>query len=188
MVHLTIVAAIASNFVIGKDNDLVLTHKEDFQHFKELTKGHTVIMGRKTYESLPKGPLPDRVNIVISDNKEFLSKQDVVYTTPHYSILKNDVTVIHDIEYYFSNLSNTKRSKHRFFIIGGGQIYNLFLKHRLVNDMIITYWNKPAEGDILFPTVYLGDFEVTETKDAPTAKEFKFFTFRHKTNHGQDQV
>lgn len=185
MVHLTIVAAISSNFVIGKDNDLVLTHKEDFKHFKELTKGHTVIMGRKTYESLPNGPLPDRINKVISNSKEFLSKQDVDYSTPHYSILKNGVTVIHDSEHYFYNLRTIKRTHHRFFIIGGAQIYNLFLQKNLVNDMVITYWNKPAEGDVLFPVQYMNDFEVSEVKEAQTSQEFKFFTFLHKTNHGQ---
>ena len=69
--NLTLIAAVAKNHVIGKDNDLVWHLPDDFKHFKELTKGHHVIMGRKTFESMPAGPLKNRINIVITSQKDF---------------------------------------------------------------------------------------------------------------------
>lgn len=177
MVNLILVAAISSNFIIGKGNELVLTHKEDFQHFKKLTEGSTVIMGRKTYESLPNGPLPNRVNIVISNDKDFLSKQQIDYSTPAYSILSNGVTVIHDIDYYFFNLRDLPKSEFKFYVIGGAQIYDLFLKNGLISSMVITYWNKEAEGDVLFPKFYMNQFKVEKVVPAETTEDFKFFYF-----------
>lgn len=180
MVNLILVAAISSNYVIGKGNELVLTHKEDFQHFKNLTVGHTVIMGRKTYESLPNGPLPDRVNIVLSESKEFMKDKEVDYSTPSFSILKNNVTVIHDTSYYFHNLRTTKPSEHKFFVIGGEQIYTEFLKQKLISEMVITFWNKSAEGDKVFPHFYLQEFDLEKVVDAKNSEDFKFFYFKRK--------
>ena len=68
---LSIIVAVAENNVIGKDNDLIWKLPRDMKHFKETTTGHYIIMGRKTFESLPKGPLPNRTNIVLSKNKDF---------------------------------------------------------------------------------------------------------------------
>ena len=64
--QITIIAAVARNRAIGKDNKLIYRLPDDMKHFKALTTGHTVIMGRKTFESLPKGALPNRRNIVLS--------------------------------------------------------------------------------------------------------------------------
>lgn len=64
--QITIIAAVARNRAIGKDNKLIYHLPDDMKHFKALTTGHTVIMGRKTFESLPKGALPNRRNIVLS--------------------------------------------------------------------------------------------------------------------------
>jgi len=75
---ISIIAAIAKNNVIGKDNDLIWHISEDLKRFKKLTSGHSIIMGRKTYESLPFKPLPNRKNIVISRIKDLKLKRAIV--------------------------------------------------------------------------------------------------------------
>ena len=67
--HITIIAAVAENLAIGKDNRLIYWLPNDLKRFKSLTTGHTIIMGRRTFESLPKGALPNRRNIVLSRGK-----------------------------------------------------------------------------------------------------------------------
>ncbi len=183
MVHLILVAAVSSNFALGKDNKLVLTHKEDSQHFKNLTKGHCVIMGRKTYQSLPDGPLSDRRNVVISRKADWVKPEEIDYSTPHLTILNNGVTIIHDLEYYLWQLRETRCSQNKFFVIGGGEIYETFLKNNMINEMEITFWDKEVEGDVFFPIHYLEDFELISTTDPLTSTEFKFFHFKHK-KHG----
>ena len=64
--HITLIAAVAENRAIGLDNQLIYHIREDLRRFKQLTTGHTVLMGRRTFESLPKGALPNRRNIVVS--------------------------------------------------------------------------------------------------------------------------
>ena len=64
--HITLIAAVAENRAIGLDNQLIYHIREDLRRFKSLTTGHTVLMGRRTFESLPKGALPNRRNIVVS--------------------------------------------------------------------------------------------------------------------------
>ncbi|MEG0253575.1 MAG: dihydrofolate reductase, partial [Muribaculaceae bacterium] len=69
--NIAMIVAISENNAIGKDNDLLCYLSADLKHFKEITMGHAIIMGRKTFESLPKGALPGRRNIVITRNRDF---------------------------------------------------------------------------------------------------------------------
>ena len=101
---LSIIVAIGKNNEIGGGNNLLWHLPAELKHFKEITTGHTIIMGRKTFESLPKGPLPNRRNIVISRNPGLKIEGAEVYASLDHALLK-----VMDEE--------------KVFIIGGAQIY-----------------------------------------------------------------
>lgn len=103
---LSIIAAVGRNLELGKNNDLIWHFKQDMKFFKETTTGHTVIMGRKTFESLPKA-LPNRLNVVITSDKNYNAENAVV------------VSSVDEAMKYCEN--------DEAFIIGGGQIYKEFL-------------------------------------------------------------
>ena len=67
MKNISIIVAIASNYAIGKDNDLLWHISKDLKRFKEITKGHYIVMGKRTYYSLPNRPLPNRTSLIITD-------------------------------------------------------------------------------------------------------------------------
>ena len=103
---ISIIAAVGKNNELGKGNDLIWHYKEDMQFFKATTTGHTVIMGRRTFESLPKA-LPNRKNIVISSNPDYSADGATVVTTPDEALSAADGDEV--------------------FIIGGGRVYAEFL-------------------------------------------------------------
>lgn len=132
MKNISIIVAIAQNNAIGKDNDLLWHLSEDLKRFKNLTTGNVIIMGKRTFESLPKGALPNRTNIVITDNQ-------------------NDnfdgCIMAYSIEDALSKCDNTKEC----FIIGGGSIYNQFLP--TANKLYLTVVHKDFEADTFFPLI-----------------------------------
>ena len=83
--ELTIIAAASTNNVIGLDNKLIWNIPKDLKRFKELTQGHNVIMGRKTFESLP-NPLPNRVNIVVTRNTEYKYEGVITVSYTHLTL------------------------------------------------------------------------------------------------------
>nr|AEI30203.1 dihydrofolate reductase [uncultured bacterium] len=101
----TMIAAVAENNALGKDNKLLWHLPDDFKRFKKLTTGHHIIMGRKTFESFPK-PLPDRTHVVISRQPEYKPEGCIVVDS-----LEKALAVSPNHE--------------DVFIIGGGEIYNL---------------------------------------------------------------
>lgn len=134
-----IIAAIAKNMVIGKDNDLVWHLPTDMKFFKDSTRDAAVLMGRKNYESIPERfrPLPKRRNIVVSRREGY---------APH-----EDVAVFADVE---SGIAHAKaKGEEKLFIIGGGQIYAYVLEHRLADSMYLTWIDEEFKGDTYFPTV-----------------------------------
>lgn len=131
---ISIIVAIAKNRVIGKDNKLLWHLPDDLKRFKELTKDHIVIMGQNTFESLPKKPLPNRVNIVITDDYNY---------NPDYDIL-----IAHSITESLAIARNQNIDK-ELFIIGGASIYRQFLP--LADKLYITQIDKDFEGDVYFP-------------------------------------
>ena len=104
---ITLIAAAGQNNELGKDNDLVWHLPDDFKRFKELTTGHCIIMGRKTFESFPK-LLPNRTHIVISRNTD---------------LVEQGVIVVHSMEEALQESEHDDQS----FIIGGGEIYKIGL-------------------------------------------------------------
>ncbi|MEM9338657.1 MAG: dihydrofolate reductase [Bacteroidota bacterium] len=132
---ISMIAAMGSNRVIGKDNDLPWHLPDDFQYFKDTTNGHAIIMGRKNWESLPKSfrPLPNRINIVVTRQKDYSARGAEVV-----SGLEAAVT-----------LAKKKTDQDELFIIGGGEIYRQGLE--LTDRIYLTEINGAFEGQTTFP-------------------------------------
>lgn len=140
MKTISIIVAVAENGAIGKDNDLLWHISEDFKWFKSHTRGHAVVMGKKTWESLPIRPLPGRTNIVISD-------------TP--SDKFEGAVVVGSIQEAVDQMKEGEES----FIIGGGSIYSQFLP--LAHKFYLTRVHRDFDADIFFPEFDESDWNET---------------------------
>ena len=143
---ITLVAAIASNNVIGKKNSLPWNIPEDLKRFKQMTSGHTILMGRKTFDSIGR-PLPNRQNIVMTKDENFE---------------REGIKVINDFD---EALELIKESNEDIFVIGGSKIYELF--EPVANSLAITRILKDFEGDAFFPDINWDLWQIE--------KEEKFF-------------
>jgi|ERR1035437_1338077 dihydrofolate reductase len=140
---ISIIAAVAENYVIGKDNKIPWYLPADFKYFKEKTTGHCIIMGRKTYESIGK-PLPNRTSIVITKQKD--------YEAP-------GCFIAYSLEAAIDLCRDTEQSE--AFIIGGKQIYDQALKYS--NKLYITKVHAEVEGDTYFPEFSQNEFLLTSS-------------------------
>ena len=141
--EIIIIAAMANNRVIGKNNSLPWSFPQDLKRFKTLTKGFPCIMGRKTWESLPKKPLPDRFNIIISGT---LKKEDL-YTTEDTEEHRDKIEI-------FSSLSDAIehcKGQEKVFICGGSSIYKEAMEY--AGKIELTQIHKDYEGDVYFPEI-----------------------------------
>lgn len=135
---ISMIAAVGKNLELGKNNDLIWHFKEDMKFFKETTMGHPVIMGRKTFESLPKA-LPGRKNIVISANPEYKADGAEVVTSVEEAI---KLTEAEDTD---------------AFVIGGGRIYTEFLPY--ADNLYLTEINAECpDADTYFPDFNKSDY------------------------------
>ncbi len=147
MIHnimIAIIVAVSEDLGIGKDNDLLWNISEDLKRFKRLTMGNTVIMGKKTWESLPRKPLPGRKNIVLTD-------------TPGEDI--NLATTAFSIEDALGKCDMGKE----VFIIGGGTVYRQFMP--LADRLYITHVHMKAPADVFFPAIDPGVWKVISKED-----------------------
>ena len=152
MKKITIIVAISENFVIGIDNKLPWHISEDLKNFKKVTLNHSVIMGRKTFESIGK-PLIERRNIVITRNKALkISGVEVVTNLNDAIDLTNDEKEI--------------------FIIGGEQIYNIAMP--LATNMIVTKVLTEIKGDAFFPIFNENQWEIISQKNSETEDGLKY--------------
>lgn len=132
----SMIAAVGRNLELGKNNDLIWHFKEDMKFFKDTTMGHTVVMGRKTFESLPKA-LPGRKNIVISSNSEYQAQGATVVTSV------DEALRIADNE--------------EIFVIGGGKIYSEFLPY--ADNLYLTEIDAECpDADTYFPQFNKADY------------------------------
>tara|TARA_B110000902_G_scaffold30502_1_gene32822 strand:+ start:112 stop:612 length:501 start_codon:yes stop_codon:yes gene_type:complete len=131
-----LIVAAAENHVIGKDNDLIWNLPKDMKFFKETTKGHFVIMGRKNFESIPQKyrPLPNRTNVVVTRQKDYLAEGCLVVNSLAEAL--QEAEKAKDLEP---------------FIIGGGEIYRLALEQQLIDRVYLTRIHKNYQGDTFFP-------------------------------------
>ena len=167
---ISIIAAIGANYAIGKDNDLIWSLPDDMNFFKKKTSGHTVIMGRLNYESIPKKwrPLPNRRNIILTTNPEYQEE---------------GVDIFHQMSEAIE--SARKAGEEELFIIGGGQIYQLGLEY--ADTMYLTEIKAEFTADVFFPTYDKADWQEVERiphqVDEKHAYPFDFVTYiREKDN------
>lgn len=135
--HLSVIVAQASNRAIGKDNALLWHLSDDLRRFKALTTGHAIVMGRKTYESLPKRPLPRRRNLVISHDTAFRPE---------------GAEVVHSV----AELLHSVADEEETFVIGGAQVYSLLLPY--ADRIYLTQVYADFDADVFFPVVDLSLF------------------------------
>src|SRR5690606_10527356 len=138
------IAAVASNGVIGKDNDLVWNLPADMRFFKETTTGHFVIMGRKNYDSIPEKyrPLPNRENVIVTRQKNL-------------KVLGSHI--VHSVEEGIKLAE--KKGEKEAFIIGGGEIFSYALKNNLPDRLYITHIHQSFDGDAYFPEFDLRNWD-----------------------------
>ncbi|MBI1267714.1 MAG: dihydrofolate reductase [Cryomorphaceae bacterium] len=143
----TIIAARAENNALGKNNDLVWDLPADMKFFKDTTRGHVVITGRKNYESIPERfrPLKNRTNVVITRNAAYDAKGAFVVTD-----LRKAIELARD------------KGETEAFVIGGGQIYALALRLDLVDKMYLTRVHGEFDADVFFPDFNEDHWDVTE--------------------------
>lgn len=174
----SMIFATSENGMIGKDNKLLWHLPNDLKRFKKLTKNKIVIMGRKTYDSLPNGALPGRLNIVMcNDDEKFLKSKVEV------SISNTGVAKLSDIQSVFNFIHNFELNpsmKHietdEVFVIGGGAIYNLFLPY--VQKIYMTFVNTEIDGDTKIPDINKYNWEEVYSEDFKKDDNHKYdFTF-----------
>ena len=141
---ITIVAAIASNDVIGQKNSLPWDIPEDLKRFKQLTSGHTILMGRKTFDSIGR-PLPNRKNIVMTKDTNYQ---------------KEGIEIVFDEK---EALNLIKELNQEVFIIGGSKIYELF--EPWASSLMITRVLKDFDGDAFFPDINWNNWQIKSKED-----------------------
>ena len=158
---LSIIVAKAKNNIIGKENKLIWHLPEDLKHFKEITTGHTIIMGRKTFESLGR-VLPNRKHIIFSQN-------------PDFKVNNENVEVVHSL----LQIQDLIEGKEEAFVIGGAMIYNLLMPY--VTKMYVTEIDKEFEGDTFFPKINTEIWKETSRekgkKDEKNNLDYDFVTY-----------
>lgn len=163
MSRISIIAAIAKDNALGFENKLLYWLPNDLKRFKALTTGHTIIMGRRTFESLPKGALPNRRNIV-------LTRQDIAFTgAERYSSLEEALAQCKEEE--------------EVFIIGGASVYHQALP--LADTLCLTHIeDTPAQADAFFPEINPSVWEVTNEEMHATDEKhlypYRFTDYRRK--------
>ncbi len=162
--NLSIIVAIAQNGAIGKDNDLLWHLSGDLKRFKQLTTGHPVVMGRKTWDSLPKRPLPKRQNIVMTNNPDFAA---------------DGATVVHSVNDLFNVL---KDCDDEVFVMGGATIYKALLP--FCQRLYITRVYRDYEADVYFPTIDMSEFTLVSLgeplQDEESGLDFAYEEYERK--------
>lgn len=143
MKNWSIIVAIGERNEIGKDNDLLWRISADLKRFKAITTGNTIVMGRKTFDSLPKGALPNRRNIVLS----------------HQDLKIDNVEVFQDVE----SIAKATENDEQVFIIGGASLYNSFIDK--VKRVFLTKVHSTFEADVFFPEVNWDDWKTVQEEN-----------------------
>jgi dihydrofolate reductase len=167
MVHsnISIIVAVAQNFAIGLNNELLFHLPDDLKRFKQITTGKALIMGKRTFYSLPKAPLPNRRNIVITDviGETFDGCETVYSIDEAVSLVQNEPEV---------------------FIIGGGMIYKQF--YPLAGKLYLTLIHKDLEADTFFPTIHFDDWREIEREDLFDEKNGFFYSYLNLIRKQED--
>lgn len=155
----SIIVAISQNNAIGKDNALLWNIPEDLKHFKNITSGHTIIMGRKTFESIGR-PLPKRRNIIIT--------RDASYTHEGIEVVNSLIKALDTCKY-----------EDEVFIIGGGEVYKQALP--FADKLYVTHVEKEFEGDTFFPEINKDEWvEISNEEHFENEPPYKFTVYEKK--------
>lgn len=157
----SLIVAKAKNNVIGRDNQLIWHIPADLKYFKRVTLGHTIVMGRKTYDSMGK-PLPGRKNVVITRQEDFHPEGVIVKPSLEQALQGLNVDEV--------------------FIIGGGEIFKLVMD--IVDKMYVTEIDESFDGDVHFPEINPEEWDLAESlpqeKDEKNPYNFAFNTYIRK--------
>ena len=164
---MNLIVAVAKDYAIGKDNKLLFSLPSDMKYFKEKTLNKVVVMGEKTYLSLPKRPLINRINIVLSDNKNFAPEGAIV---------------VNNLDELFSQLK--KYNDDDIFVCGGASVYNLLMEYCHLAYVTIVDKIVPADTYII-DTIKKG-FVLRETSQTfeENGLKFTFNIFENKKPKG----
>jgi dihydrofolate reductase len=161
---ISIIVATAENSVIGKDNQLLWKLSADLKQFRTLTTGHSVIMGRKTFESIGR-PLPNRTNIVISRQHDLALPEGVLQANSLEKAIE---------------IAKTHAGNEEIFIIGGGNVYKQALT--ITDKIYLTEVKASIEGDAFFPKLKSSDWKeisrISHAKDEKNEFDFDFVELR----------
>lgn len=159
---ITLIAAVAENNALGKNNQLLWHLPEDFKRFKNVTSGHYIIMGRKTFESFPK-PLPNRIHVIITRQKDYSPENCIVVDSLPKAI-------------------SACPKEEEIFIIGGGEIYKQSIE--MADKLDITRVHHTFEADTFFPEIDVAKWELASSefhpKDEKHLFDFSFQTYLRK--------
>lgn len=151
---ITIIAAIAKNNALGKNNDLIWHLPKDLKRFKKLTTGYYILMGRNTFESIGK-PLPNRTSVIITRNENYF---------------KDGCLIAHSLE---EALQMSPKNE-EVFIIGGAQIYKEALQKNIATALEITLVHHEFDADVFFPEIDKNIWEETKREDFKADEKNKF--------------
>ena len=161
---LSIIVAVAENNVIGKDNKLIWHLPADLKRFKEITTGHTIIMGRKTFESLGR-VLPNRKHVILCNDMEM-------------NVEDENVEVLEDISMLDKYIQDTEEH----FIIGGATIYKLLMP--TANKIYLTLIHEKFDGDVYFPEISDDEWKIVDRTagitDEKNPYNYEFITYVRK--------
>lgn len=161
-----LIAAVGENYELGKDNQLLWHLPDDFKRFKQLTTGHHIILGRKTFESFPK-PLPNRTHVIITRQKDYLKNSSY-----------ENCIVVNSIKDALKIVPKDEAT----YIIGGAEIYKQSIE--LADVVELTRVHGSFDADTFFPEIDLNEWELTfeefHSKDEKHLFDFTFQTFVRK--------
>ncbi len=154
MSTITIIAAIANNNALGKDNDLIWHLPADLKRFKKVTSGHHILMGRNTFESIGK-PLPNRTTVIITRNSDYKAEGCIVVDSIEKAI-------------------EVAKEDEQIFIIGGAQIYKQTIASNLVDQLDITKVHHAFDADVYFPEIDTAIWKEVSKEDFDSDEKNKY--------------
>jgi dihydrofolate reductase len=160
---ISIIVAVSDDWGIGRDNELLWHIPEDLKRFRKLTMGKCIIMGKRTWESLPKKPLPGRKNIVLTD----VPGECIDCSVTAYSV---------------EDAMDKCDKGDEAFIIGGGSVYRQFLP--LADRLYITHVHRKSPADVYFPEIDPDEWEIIESEESVSADDeripYTYAVYRRK--------
>lgn len=146
--RIKLIACINQVNALGKDNNLLYHISSDLANFKRLTMGGVLIMGKNTYESLPKKPLPNRTTIIICDEADYNPQNDGDQSVFVADSIPSALSIVETLD------------NENVFVVGGASIYTQFIDGGLVDEMYLTIVDDDTEGDVTFPEINTSKYQL----------------------------